>query len=126
MSFVNAKKALNAKKTEEQYKDLKQFNVSDTQKTTMRLVKVAGIPVGVAYNDEDAQRCLETLHHYGQNFLTANDVYRAIAKMQKALLIAEDLREAEMTPSQELTIDGRTVLLIDGDLYETDGTKIND
>lgn len=126
MSFVNVKKALDAKKAEEQYKDLKQFNVSDTQKTTMRLVKVAGVPVGVAYNDEDEQRLLETLHHYGQNLLTANDVYKAIAKMQNSLLVAEDLREAGMEPSHELTIDGRTVLMIDGDLYETDGTKIND
>lgn len=126
MSFVNTKKALDAKKAEEQYKDLKQFNISDTQKTAMRIVKIAGVPVGVAYNDEDEQRLLETLHHYGQNLLTSKDVYAALAKMQRTLSIAENLREAEMTPSQELTIDGRTVLLIDGDLYETDGTKIND
>lgn len=126
MSFVNVKKSLDAKKAEEQYKDLKQFNVSDTQKTAMRTVKVAGVPVGVAYNDEDEQRLLETLHHYGQNLLTGEDVMNALKKMYEHLKVAEDLREAELTPSQELTIDGRTVLMIGNDLYDTDGNKLND
>lgn len=126
MSFVNVKKSLDAKKAEEQYKDLKQFNVSDTQKTAMRTVKVAGVPVGVAYNDEDEQRLLETLHHYGRNLLTREDVMNALQKMYEHLKVAEDLREAELTPSQELTIDGRTVLMIGNDLYDTDGNKLND
>lgn len=126
MSFVNTKKALDAKKAEEQYKDLKQFNISDTVKTSMRTVKVAGVPVGVVYNDEDEQRLLDALHHYGQNLLTPNDVYVALRKMYGHLKVAEDLREAKMAPEQELTIDGRTVLMIDGNLYTTDGTKIND
>ena len=126
MSFVNVKKSLDAKKAEEQYKDLKQFNISDTQKTAMRTVKVAGVPVGVAYNDEDEQRLLETLHHYGQNLLTREDVMNALQKMYKHLKVAEDLREAELTPSQELTIDGRTVLMIGNDLYDTNGKKLND
>ena len=126
MSFVNVKKSLDAKKAEEQYKDLKQFNISDTQKTAMRTVKVAGVPVGVAYNDEDEQRLLETLHHYGENLLTERDVMNALRKMYTHLKVAEDLREAELTPSQELTIDGRTVLMIGNDLYDTDGNKLND
>lgn len=126
MSFVNVKKELDAQKAEEQYKDLKQFNVSDTVKTSMRTVKVAGVPVGVAYNDEDEQRLLETLHHYGQNLLTPNDVYTALQKMYEHLKVAEDLREAEMAPDQEVTIDGRPVLMINGNLYDTNGNQIND
>lgn len=126
MSFVNTKKTLDAKKSEKQYKDLKQFNISDTIKTPMRLVKVAGVPVGIAYNDEDEQRLLETLHHYGQDLTNSRKVMTAISRMQAFLAIAEDLREAGMVPEQELKIDGRTVLMIDGNLYETDGTKIND
>lgn len=126
MSFVNTKKTLDAEKSEKQYKDLKQFNISDTIKTPMRLVKVAGVPVGIAYNDEDEQRLLETLHHYGQDLTNSRKVMTAISRMQAFLAIAEDLREAGMVPEQELKIDGRTVLMIDGNLYETDGTKIND
>ena len=126
MSFVNTKKALDAEKSEKQYKDLKQFNISDTIKTPMRLVKVAGVSVGVAYNDEDEQRLLETLHHYGQDLTNSSKVLAAISRMQTSLMVAEDLREAGMVPEQELKIDGRTVLMIDGNLYMTDGTKIND
>lgn len=126
MSFVHVKKNIENQKSEAQYKELKQFNISDTIKTPIRLVKVAGVPVGIAYNDEDEKRLLETLHHYGQNLLTAEDVYAAIQKMLSSVCIAEDLREAGFTPENEVTVNGKTVFTIDGNLYDTNGEKLND
>lgn len=129
MSFVKTKKAIDAKKAEEQYSDLQQFNISETAKICkngLRIVKIANVPVGIAYSDEDEKKLLETLNHYGQNLLTVNDVMTAMQKMQDSIIRAEDLNEAGMVPEQELTIDGRTVFLIDGNLYDTDGNQIND
>ena len=129
MSFVKTKKAIDAKKAEEQYSDLQQFNISETAKICkngLRIVKIANVPVGIAYSDEDEKKLLETLHHYGQNLLTVNDVMTAMQKMQDSIIRAEDLNEAGMVPEQELTIDGKTVFLIDGNLYDADGNQIND
>ena len=47
MSFVKTKKAIDAKKAEEQYSNLQQFNISETAKICkngLRIVKIANVP----------------------------------------------------------------------------------
>lgn len=119
MSFVETKKKLDAEKEAQQYE---QYNVTATINAGIRMVRIAGVPVGIANSDEDEKHMVDTLRHYGTDLSTPERVYEAIHKMQKSACVATDLRDSGMNVEAEYYTDaGTPVFQIDGKLYDENG-----
>lgn len=122
MSFVETKKKLDAEKEAKEYE---QYNVTATINAGVRVVRIAGVSVGVAYSDEDEKQLIETLRHYGADLSTKEKVYAAMHKMQETAAIATDIRESGMQVEAEYTTGcGTKVFQIDGKLYNRDGKVV--
>lgn len=120
MSFVETKKKIDAEKAE----PIKQYGVVDTLNAGMRLVKIADVPVGVAYSDEDEKNMREALSHFGP-LETREQVMQAVYNMQHTTRIATDLRESGMKVEKEFTSKtGKKTFLIDGKIYDESGNIV--
>lgn len=121
MSFKDTKKKIEAANI----KPAEQYNVTKTLNAGIRIVKVAGVPIGVASSDEDEKFMIETLSHFNTTLETKNDVYKAFGKMQETANIATDLKEAGLTPDKEFTSkSGKPIFEISGVLYDKDGNEL--
>jgi len=120
MSFVETKKKIDAEKAE----PIEQYGVVDTLNAGMRLVKIADVPVGVAYSDEDEKNMQEALSHFGP-LETREQVMQAMYNMQHTTRIATDLRESGMKVEKEFTSKaGKKTFLIDGKIYDESGNVV--
>lgn len=127
--FKKHREALDAQAVEAQYADFEQFDTMSTInsiKNGARVVKLCDVPLGIAFSDKDEKHLLDTIHHFGTDLTTKEAVIKAAAKMAASYHLAANLVEADMIPSNELSIRGEKVLLIDGELYDENGNKISD
>lgn len=127
--FKKHREALDAEAVEAQYAEFEQFNTMSTinsLKNGARVVKLCDVPLGIAFSDKDEKHLLDAIHHFGTNLTTKAAVIEAAAKMAASYHLANNLVEANMIPTQELFVNGKKVLLIDGALYDENGNKISD
>lgn len=120
MSFKDTKKKIEAAKIQ----PAEQYNVTKTLNAGIRIVKVAGVEIGVASSDEDEKKMLEILSHFGTNLESANDVRKAMTKMYETTVVATDLKDAGLTPDKEfMGKSGKPIFEIAGVLYDKDGNE---
>ena len=121
MSFKDTKKKIEAAKIQ----PAEQYNVTKTLNAGIRIVKVAGIEVGVASSDEDEKKMIEILSHFNTKLESIADVQTAMSKMYDTTKVATDLKEAGLTPDKEFTSKGgKPIFEIDGVLYDKDGNEL--
>lgn len=121
MSFKDTKKKIEAAKIQ----PVEQYDVTKTLNAGIRIVKVAGVEVGVASSDEDEKKMFETLSHFNTKLESAADVRKAMANMYETTVIATDLKESGLTPDKEFTSKGgKPIFEIDGVLYDKDGNEL--
>lgn len=121
MSFVETKKALDAKKEQANYKE---YNITETMEAGLRVVKLYGVPVGVASSDEEEAHMIGLLKHYNSKLETAEDVKKAMFTMSRRATVATDLRASGMIPEMEIVKDGYSEFVVDGVLYNDFGKEI--
>lgn len=121
MSFKDVKKKIEAANIQ----PAEQYNVTKTLNAGIRVVKVAGVEVGIASSDEDEKKMIEILSHFITKLESSADVRTAMSKMYDTTVIATDLKEAGLTPDKEFICkNGASVFEIDGVLYDKYGNEV--
>ena len=120
MSFVETKKKLDSEKN-----PVEQYNVLKSIENGVRVVKLHGVTLGVVTSDEDEKAMIELLSHYG-SLDNPESLGKTLLKMYNEARIATDLRNSGFKPEMEITENGKSKFVIDGKLYDENGTKIGE
>lgn len=122
-----AQKAL--EDSEKKYADVADYDLvaaakAMSEKKGMIEVKIAGVTIGYASSEEDAEKMRVELHHYGKDLTSPEKVTMALAKQSAICAKAAELVEAGFVPERTIEVDGKKYLVNSKRAYTMEGHMV--